>query len=400
MIGDIIDYVPVTDLRHGRRATANAGGKKSIVSATPFAWRDPARIPPRKWLYGRDYVRRFLTYTVAAGGVGKTSLAIVEALTMASGRPLLGVTPSERCRVWLWNGEDPAEELQRRIVAAMLHHGLKPEDVEGYLFCDTGREMPIVLATQSRTGTTIARPVVEEIIATIRRNQIDVMIVDPFVKSHQVSENDNGAIDATATQWAAIADIANCNVELLHHSRKNGGGEVTVEDSRGASALLSAARAARTQNKMTKEEARDAGIDKRSAWRYVRVDNGKANMAPPPERADWYTLASVPLGNGDDVGVAKSWRWPSPFDGVTVDDLKAAQREVAMGGPWRSNGQADMWVGVPIARALNLNVKTDRKKILSLLRTWLATGMFVEVVRKAGNRHKKRFVEVGQWAND
>jgi RecA-family ATPase len=74
-----------------------------------------------------------LTCTIAPGGLGKTSLVIGEALAMTSQRPLLGLTPTERARVWLWNGEDPADELQRRIVAAMIHHGLTPEDVAGHL---------------------------------------------------------------------------------------------------------------------------------------------------------------------------------------------------------------------------------------------------------------------------
>ena len=72
--------------------------------------------------------------------MGKTSLAIREALAMASGKALLGITPPGRASVWLWNGEDPTN----RIVAAMLHYGLQASDVEGYLFTDTGREMPVI----------------------------------------------------------------------------------------------------------------------------------------------------------------------------------------------------------------------------------------------------------------
>jgi hypothetical protein len=115
-----------------KREDAPAPPKAAIV-ATPFVWRDPAGIPPRAWLYGKHYIRQFLTCTIAPGGLGKTSLVIGEALAMASQRPLLGLTPTERARVWLWNGEDPADELQRRIVAAMIHHGLTPEDVAGHL---------------------------------------------------------------------------------------------------------------------------------------------------------------------------------------------------------------------------------------------------------------------------
>jgi AAA domain len=374
---------------------------KATIVATPFAWRDPAGIPKRAWLYGRHYVRKFLTCTIAPGGLGKTSLVIGEALAMASQRPLLGITPIERARVWLWNGKDPADELQRRVVAAMIHHGLTPEDVAGYLFTDVGRQAPIILATQTRLGTTIAKPVVEAVIEAIKTNRIDTVVIDPFVKSHRVGENDNNAIDAVVSQWAAIADVTNCAIELLHHPRKTGGAEVTVEDGRGASALLSASRSARVLNRMSVQEADDAGLEKATAWRYFRVDNGKASMAPPPEKADWYQLTSVALGNGDDVGVATAWPWPDPFEGVTTHDLRAAQKEVSEGGPWRANNQASDWVGKPIAKALKLDAykDSDKKKIKSLLKTWMKNGMFVVVDGKDKQRHPRQFVEVGTWAD-
>jgi hypothetical protein len=373
----------------------------SIISVTPFVYRDPATIPPRQWLYARYYVRKFVSCSIAHGGVGKTSRAIVEALALASGRNLLGVSPAQRCRVWIWNGEDPKDELERRIVAAMLLFGLTQADIKGYLFTDVGRDMPIIIATQTRNGTVINQPVVDNLIAAIKQNSIDVLIIDPFVKSHQVNENDNIAIDAVIRRYADIADITNCAIGLEHHSRKTGGAEVTIEDGRGASSLISAARAARMLNRMTKEEADKAGIDK-DIWRYFRSDNGKASMAPPPERADWYRLESITLANGDDVGVATAWTWPSPFEGITVHDLRAAQAAVDAGGPWRFNARADMWVGKPIAKALHLdpNKEADRKKVAALLATWIENGMFVVVEGLDAARRPKQFVEVGRWAND
>jgi hypothetical protein len=373
------------------------------ITATAFRWREPATIPPRRWLYGRHYARQFLTCTIASSGMGKTSLAISEALAMASGKPLLGITPPERARVWLWNGEDPRDELDRRIEAAMLHYGLKPEDVEGYLFTDTGREMPVIIASQTRQGAIIAQPVVDAVIATIRQNKIDVLVIDPFIKSHKVVENDNVSMDAVATEWAHIADVTNCGIELLHHTRKTGGADVSVEDGRGAGALVSASRSARTVNRMSKDEAEKAGIDANAAWRYLKIDNsGKVSMTTHPERADWARLVSVPLGNGDDVGVVVAWSWPDAFADVTVHDLRSAQKAVSEGGPWRANSQAKMWAGKPIAKVLKLNIKdkADRQKIKTVLETWIKTGMFVEVEGQGDDRHPVTFVEVGTWAND
>ena len=69
------------------------------------------------------------------------------------------------------------------------------------------------LATERRR---FAEPVVHRLIEEIRRNQIDVVIVDPFVSTHAVSENDNPAIDRVAKTWARIAHETNCAIELVH----------------------------------------------------------------------------------------------------------------------------------------------------------------------------------------
>ena len=121
-------------------------------------------------------------------------------------------------------------------------------------------------------------------------------------------------------------------IELVHHARKTGGAEITVEDGRGASALLAKVRSARTLNGMSEDEAARAGVERRRS--FFRVDAGKANLAPPADQADWHRLVSVDLGNGDNVVVVTQWTWPNAFDGVSVHDLRKVQSAVAA-GRWR-----------------------------------------------------------------
>jgi hypothetical protein len=165
-----------------------------IFKPTPFVWRDPARHPNRKWLYGTSYQRKFVSALVAPPGVGKSSLALVEAIAMASGKNLLGFTPRQRCRVWYCNLEDPLEEIIRRVLAICLHYGLEPSDLEGWLFLD-GSETKIVVARETRDETTVVQPVVDALIKAIKDGLIDVLVIDPFVRSHKVKENSNEAID-------------------------------------------------------------------------------------------------------------------------------------------------------------------------------------------------------------
>lgn len=386
--------------------TKPAQAAAAQVKATPFEWCEPSKIAPREWVYGRHLIRRYVSTTVAPGGLGKSSLALVESVAMVSGKDLLGERPTEPLRVWYWNGEDPADELQRRVMAVALKYGLERRDIGGRLFINSGRDTEIVIARQNRDGVTVAAPVVEAIKATIRENRIDVLVIDPFVSSHRVSENDNGAIDRVAKTWARIAEETNCAIELIHHARKTNGNEVTIEDSRGAVALLSAARSARTLNGMTKEEAERAGVENRRA--HFRVDNGKANLAPPPEGSTWFKMESVALGNGpldsdgDYIGVVTPWTWPDPLAGINTKDLRAAQAAVGAGSHWRENAQCKDWVGIPIARALNLDPskKSDKDKVRRLLKLWIDNGMFVVTQGLDEHRKPRSFVEVGEPAND
>ncbi|MCJ2039555.1 AAA family ATPase [Methylobacterium sp. J-059] len=387
-----------------------ARAQRTPIRATQFQWIDPSTLPKREWVFGRHLIRKFISCTVSPGGVGKSSLAIVEALSMVSGKSLLGIQPPSRLRFWYFNGEDPLEEIQRRVMAACLYFDLTPDDIGDRLFLDSGRDTSIVIAEQNKNGVIVARPVVDEVRATILENKIDAWSIDPFVSSHRVSENDNGAIDVVAKQWAGIANDTDTAGDLVHHARKTNGAEITVEDGRGAVALLAAVRAARVLNPMSKDEAERAGVDPKLRRLHFRVDGGKGNLAPPSDAANWYRLQSVDLGNGtdgnldfgDSMGVVSEWEWPDPLASVTTADLRAAQAAVRAGGPWRENVQTDNWVGKPIAQALHLDLtdKAQRAKVQRLLKVWISTGMFVVVTGEDAHRKMKSFVEAGEPAND
>ena len=282
------------------RESVNAESEElPAFAAHPFVWRDPKTIQPREWLHAGHYIRGFLSATIAPGGLGKTSLQLVEAVGMVCGRDLLRGTTSRPLNVWYWNLEDPLDEIDRRIAAILLHYNIAPGSSEGRLFVNC--EEPLVIATRLRDETVVAAPVVGRLISEITRLQIDVLTVDPFVSSHRVPENDNGAIDAVAKTWSRIARTCNCAVEVAHHIRKPASGstaEITVDDARGAGALKDAGRSLRVLNVMSKEEAETISIKPVQRRCYFHIDDGKANMKPPAENIDWRKIVSVPLDNG------------------------------------------------------------------------------------------------------
>ena len=369
-----------------------------LIKATPFKWRDEADIPPRKWLYGKHLLRKFLSVDIAAGGVGKSSVKIGEALAMSANRPIYDKEVHDGpLTVWIYNLEDPAEETERRIHAAANKFGLRPEDFGDRLFVDSGRDQACVIAEDGPSGCTIATPIVEALVEEIQARKVDVLIIDPFVSSHNVSENDNKAIDKVAKEWARIADRCNCAINLVHHIKKLNGTEATAESARGAISLVSAARSVLVYNRMSKEEAERAGIPPEEASFIFRTTNDKANLSPP-EKADWYRMNNVDLANGDKVGVACSWQWPNPFDGITTAHLYKAQRALGA-GDWRESIQSPQWVGNAIAPVLDLDPSKPehRKRLSRIIKEWISNGV-LEVVEKAdGKRMMKQFVVVGRW---
>lgn len=370
-------------------------------AATPFTWRAEADLPRRQWLYGKHLLRKFLSVDVAAGGVGKSSLKIGEALAMASGKDIYRQTLHEGAlKVWIYNLEDPVEETERRVHATAKRFHMTPEDFGDRLYVDSGRDQRCVIAEETVNGARIIKPVSEAIISELINRGIDVLVIDPFVSSHMVSENDNMAIDMVAKEWARIAEEANCSINLVHHIKKMAGQEANAESARGASALIGAARSVMVFNRMTKEEAEKVGVAVEEARFFFRVDNDKANLAPPGSTT-WYRMNGVDLESGDQVGVACPWTPPDLFEGVTTSHLMRVQKAVGA-GEWRENTQSKAWVGYPIAEAMIMDADEprDRKRIAAMLREWVRNGVLEVVEGEDEKRMKRKFVVVGKWVTE
>jgi len=377
-------------------ANADAAGMR--ITATPFVWIDPAKLPPREWLYGTFLIRGMVSLMGSPGGVGKSQKCIADCLAMSCGRNLLGdhVHGGPK-RTWFWCLEDPRDELQRRVTGTMMHHNIAPEHLGGRFFLDSGRDQGLCLATTDRAMTTIHAPVVEALVAELKAMKIDALIVDPFISSHRVPESDNGAIDLVVKQWAAVAHRAGCAIELVHHCRKLGDADANAESLRGAKALVDAARCVRVLNPMKPQEAEKAGLD--SHHGYFRCEDVKANMAKVPEKAAWFKLHSTELGNGDSIGAVAPWKWPDAFADVTARDLFKVQEHLAgLLQPGRESIQAKEWVGHEIAKVLGMGPdldKAERAKIHSIVKAWIGNGALIvaEVLDKY--RVKRRCVMAG-----
>jgi hypothetical protein len=347
----------------------------SRIVATPYRWVDPKKVPRRGFLFRKHYIRQFISMTVAPGGMGKTTLSVIDVLSMVCGRNLLTgeKIPGGGLRVWFYQCEDPLDEMQRKVQAACLHYGLTESDIGGRLFMNSGRDVPLVVARE-KNGMIFYVPLdIAAVKAEAKNNKIDVMILDPLVATHRVNENDNSAQDEVMQIWKDIATECNMAIEALHHLRKTNGIEATIDDARGAGALVNSVRSARIVCSMSPHDAKMFGIEEERRRFYGWVNpNAKANFAPPSNVREWFEMASVDLGNGDEdsesdkIGVVVPWVPRDAMADVTaghVDDLRilmSRMDEDALRTQCRVSPLANGWIGQLVGSILEIDV-TDGK---------------------------------------
>jgi RecA-family ATPase len=305
------------------KAPDKAPEKRRILELRPFQPFDVAQLPPRSWLYGKHYQRRTVSLTAGPGGMGKSSLNLVEAVAMATGRNLLGEQPEERRRVWYHNGEDPREEIDRRLAAICQYYKIPHEELVGWLWTTAGTEFPLRVA-KGYSNLEINDVLLCQISDAIAQNQIDLAQFDPLVTLHSVSEMDPGKMDTVIRLFASIADENDAAIELAHHVRKPANGvsaDYGVNDIRGVQAITDACRAARVLNRMNEEDAESACCDDVERMSRFRVDRAKGNYSAA-EAATWRRFVTVTIANGDEVGVVAPWEFPG--QGAETPEKKAA----------------------------------------------------------------------------
>ena len=132
-------------------------------------------------------------------GVGKTTLLLAESLALGLGRELLGVMPRERAPVWYMG-----LRTRLRNMSGALPPRLRGDDLQRSLFLNSGRDQDFIIAVEEKSGIRLVTPVVDAIIANVKRHGICQIVVDPFVAFYAVSENDNVKLEKSPASGLAL----------------------------------------------------------------------------------------------------------------------------------------------------------------------------------------------------
>jgi hypothetical protein len=341
---------------------------------------DPGPIPPREWLLANQFCRRYISSLVAAGGVGKSALRLLQYISLALGRSLCDEHVFLRCRVLLLSLEDDDQELQRRIEAILLNFKIARSDLKGWLFCACPKRKK--LAVNNNKNRT-AGPLEREIRAAVERRKPDLVALDPFVKTHALTENEAGDMDFVCDLLASMASEFNIAVDSPHHVHK---GTITPGDAdagRGSSGIKDAGRLIYTLVPMSEAEANMFGVSLEQRRRYIRLDSSKVNIIPPSSAATWFQLIGEPIGNGtpeypsgDTVQVAVPWTPPNVWAGTSIATINIILTEIDRGldnGQRYSAGNAkDRHAWHVVQRHYSDKTESQCREII---KKWVATGL-------------------------
>ena len=239
-----------------------------ILSETP---------PEREWIFKDAIGRGDLCGIAAEGGSGKTFLALIMAISLASGRVLLDCfKPLGAHRALLLAGEDQELIIWQRIHAIVHEFQLSPSERTRLI------ENLHVFAGQSEPLTAISNI---GLVRTARwewlRRHIDVtdpafIILDP--KSRwDGAMNENDAAQSTGFITAVQDLIGDQRAGLiLHHVAKQNGQDADSSAARGSTALRDGCRWFANITRMTEKQAKDFNIEGEES-KYIRLTITKSN---------------------------------------------------------------------------------------------------------------------------
>jgi hypothetical protein len=332
---------PLTEREQASFAANGDAADEAAASLSLGEWDaglDDGPIPPRGWLLGNVFCRQFVSSLLGDGAIGKTALRYAQLLSTATQRQLSGEYVFQRCRVLIVSMEDGTDELRRRIKAARLHHEVELDELKGWLFLAAPGAKAGKLLTLDKHGRPEPGCLAAKLTDIIVSRKIDIVCLDPFVKTHSVEENNNSAIDKVVqilTDLAIRHDIA---VDVPHHMSKGPPEPGNAKRGRGASAAKDAFRLVHTLTPMSPEEGQGFGLTEVERRYLVRMDPGKVNIAPPADDASWFKLVGVRIGNctdkypnGDEVQSVEPWNPPATFADITVVQVNQILNDIDAG---------------------------------------------------------------------
>jgi Bifunctional DNA primase/polymerase, N-terminal/AAA domain/Primase C terminal 2 (PriCT-2) len=260
------------------------------------------------WVARNFALRGAVTHIAGIGGAGKTGFTLQAAIAFVLGEDFAGFHPMRPLRIAFVSGEEPLSEIRRRIAAIVLDRvGQNKEaecnafmtKLEGKLFTFEGKNVQIVAKQiDDEDGAFVIRtPFHKKLIANVKANKIDLVILDPIARLHSGLDENSAEMQELHNAADDLATECDCGAALVHHIKKSAKGSVDDQHaSRGHSSMTDAARITVMMANMSKDEAKLLLPDKEQPhyFRYCKLGDPKQNYGiNSPEK--WFYKKSVGL---------------------------------------------------------------------------------------------------------
>lgn len=242
--------------------------------------------PKRDWVIEGFLPNKIVAAVIAAGGTGKSYLAMHIAVCVASGITLFGrYHPRSASKVVYISGEDDQHELQRRLHKVVV--GLSPQArslvSKNLQFIDLADSFDLFTERNKKGEIDITK--IPGLICDQVKNQIEtdigLVIVDPVARFRGGEEN--LAADATRFVQALqqIRDQLNTSVLCLHHVNKGAGTGGNQNNARGSSAFIDGVRLVFQLNTLLEAEIRKLYGSPLDLPQLLTLQSVKSNYGKP-----------------------------------------------------------------------------------------------------------------------
>lgn len=332
--------------------------------------------PPPRFVWDGYCPRGVVTLLGAHGGTGKSTIALMLAVAVATGRELFGIA-TDAAPVVFASFEDGAHLVRHRLAHICQCWGINPGELAGLHIVD-GTANPELFASDGR-GPGDVTPAYGELLALVQQTGAGLVIVDNASDAYGGDEIQRRQVRAFMRSLAVIAREGDAAVMLLAHVDK-GTSRKERSDTEGYSGSTAWHNSARSRIFMARS---DGGT--------LVLEHQKCNLAKLRDKL----VLEWPHG-----GVPQAAQALSPMVQGISDrvDTKALLRLIA---EFSERGEHVTTATTSRTHAAKLlagegTYPKGRKPadVFDLLRRAERAGQLVRVMRSAENRHQKEVWEV------
>lgn len=165
--------------------------------------------PERRWLVDRLWARAGVGIIGGAPKLGKSWLGLDLAVSVASATPCLDIFEvHDPGSSLLYMAEDAAADIKARLSGLCRHRGLDLQALPVYVI--TVPTLRLDLDHDQR-----------RLQATVDELRPRLLLLDPFVRLHQIDENHSGEVSAILAYLRQLQRTFDVAVAVVHHTRKN-----------------------------------------------------------------------------------------------------------------------------------------------------------------------------------